>query len=38
MVSAATPASVLLGLMVADVKPTLMNAVQTRARMEEIVL
>ena len=38
MVSAATPASVLLGLVVADVKPTSMNAAQTRARMEEIAL
>ena len=38
MVSTAMPASVLLGLGIADVKPTSMNAAQTRARMEEIAL
>ena len=38
MVSTAMLVSVLLGLVVADVKPTSMNAVQTRARMEGIAL
>ena len=38
MVFTAMLVSVLLGLMVADVKLTSMNAVQTRARMEGIAL
>ena len=38
MVSAAMPASVLLGLVVAGVKLTSMNAVQTCVRMEGIAL
>ena len=38
MVSAAMPVSVLLGLMGADVKPTSMNAVQARVRMEGVAL
>ena len=38
MVSTAMLVSVLLGLVVADVKPTSMNAVQTHARMEGIAL
>ena len=38
MVSTATLVSVLLGSLEADVKPTLMNASQTHARMEGIAL